>query len=49
LVSATALPSVTGAPRVRERVEAWNEALDSHDVAGLAALYFRHARRRQSM
>ena len=32
----------TGAPQVWARLKAWNDALDSHRVAGLSALYFSH-------
>jgi hypothetical protein len=31
-----------GAPQVFARLKAWNDALDSHSVAGLSALYFSH-------
>jgi hypothetical protein len=32
----------TGAPQAWARLKAWNDALDSHNLAGLSALYFSH-------
>jgi hypothetical protein len=42
LASANPLPIHSGAPQVWARLKAWNDALDSHNVAGLSSLYFSH-------
>jgi hypothetical protein len=40
--SANPVPSSMGAPHVEARLKAWNDALDSHNVAALSPLYFSH-------
>jgi hypothetical protein len=35
-------PVDVGAPQILARVNAWNDALDSHNVAGLTGVYFEH-------